>query len=147
MHRHYFFKIEFVFFLYLLLSASWKENELSWYISVIRQTVGYWTPVFTQPFSCHFHITITYNLPQIRLWYVDVVTVFSVNTGSRLPNISDVKTWKRRSMVGIDMIRYNRVQFWYFNFWTAKYLRVINFETTNLGANITKSLIFELWNI
>ena len=54
---NYFFKIEFVFFLYLLLSASRKENELSWYISVIRQTVGYRTAVF-MPFSWHLHISI-----------------------------------------------------------------------------------------
>jgi hypothetical protein len=31
----------------------------------------------------------------------------SVNTGSRLPRRSDVKTRKRRHMVGIDMIRNN----------------------------------------
>ena len=72
---NYFFKIKFVLFLYLLLSASWKENNLSWYISVIRQTVGYQTPVFTQPFSWRLHITITYNLPHLWLWYVDVVTI------------------------------------------------------------------------
>jgi hypothetical protein len=71
---NYFFKIKFVLFLYLLLSVSWKENDLSWYISVIRQTVRYWTPVFTQPFSWRLHITITYHL---RLWYVDVVTVIA----------------------------------------------------------------------
>ena len=74
---NYFFKIKFVLFLYLLLSASWKENDLSWYISVNRQTVRYQTPVFTQPFSCRLHITITYNLPHLRLWYVDVVTVIA----------------------------------------------------------------------
>ena len=38
----------------------------------------------------------------------------SVNTGSRLPNISDVKTRKRRNMIGIDMIRNNR---WNSNRW------------------------------
>jgi hypothetical protein len=74
---NYFFKIRFVLFLYLLLPASWKENDLSWYISVIRQTVRYWTPIFTQPFSWRLHITITYNLPHLRLWYVDVVTVIA----------------------------------------------------------------------
>jgi hypothetical protein len=31
-------KIKFVLFLYSLLSASWKEYDLSWYISVIRQS-------------------------------------------------------------------------------------------------------------
>jgi hypothetical protein len=41
----------------------------------IRQTVGYRTTVFTLPFSWHVHITITYNLPHLRLWYVDVVIV------------------------------------------------------------------------
>jgi hypothetical protein len=33
----------------------------------------------------------------------------SVNTGSRLPICSDVKTRKRRNVVGIDMIRNNRI--------------------------------------
>ena len=74
---NYVFQIKFVLFLYLLLSASWKEKDLSWYISVIRQTVRYRTPVLTQPFSWRLHITITYNLPHLRLWYVDVVTVIA----------------------------------------------------------------------
>ena len=72
---NYFFKIKFAFFLYLLLSASWKENDLPLYISDIRQIVGYRTPVFIQPFPWRLHITITYNLPHLRLWYADVVTV------------------------------------------------------------------------
>ena len=67
----------FYFFIYRYLSASSKENDLSWYISVIRQTVRYRTPVFTQLFSWHLHITITYNLPHLRLWYVDAVTVIA----------------------------------------------------------------------
>jgi hypothetical protein len=33
----------------------------------------------------------------------------NVNTGSRLPNISDVQTRKRRNMIGIHMIRNNRI--------------------------------------
>ena len=37
----------------------------------------------------------------------------SVNTGSRLPNISDVKTRKRRNVVGIDIIRNNRIDLFY----------------------------------
>jgi hypothetical protein len=74
---NYFFKIEIVFFLYLLQSASWKENDLSWYIFVIRHTVEYRTPVFTLPFSWHLHITITYNLSRLPLWYVDIVTVIA----------------------------------------------------------------------
>jgi hypothetical protein len=45
---NYFCKIKFVLFHYLLLSASWKENDLSWYISVIGQRAGYRTLVFTQ---------------------------------------------------------------------------------------------------
>ena len=35
---NYFFKIKFDLFLYLLLSASRKENDLSWYNSVIRHS-------------------------------------------------------------------------------------------------------------
>jgi hypothetical protein len=31
------------------------------------------------------------------------------HTGSRLPNISDVQTRKRRNMIGIHLIRNNRI--------------------------------------
>jgi hypothetical protein len=102
----YFFKIKFGLFLYLPLSASWKENDMSWYISVIRQTVGYWTPVYTQPFSWRLHITITYNLPHLRQWYVNWrCHSNSVNTGSSLPKNSDVMTRKKTERDRIDMIR------------------------------------------
>jgi hypothetical protein len=74
--KNYFFKFKFAFFLYLLLS-TWKENYLPLYISDIRQIVGYRTQVFIQPFPCRLHFTITYNLPHIRLWYADVVTVIA----------------------------------------------------------------------
>jgi hypothetical protein len=47
------------------------------YISVIRQIVGYRTPVFIQRFPWRLHITITYNLPHLRLWYADVVTLIA----------------------------------------------------------------------
>ena len=47
------------------------------YISDIRQIVGYRTPVFIQPFPWRLHITITYSLPHLRLWYTDVVTVIA----------------------------------------------------------------------
>jgi hypothetical protein len=47
------------------------------YISDIRQIVGYRTPVIIQQFPLHLHITITYNLPHLRLWYADVVTVIA----------------------------------------------------------------------
>jgi hypothetical protein len=44
-----------------------SEHVLSLYISDIRQIVGYRTPVFIQRFPWHLHITITYNLPHLRL--------------------------------------------------------------------------------
>jgi hypothetical protein len=47
------------------------------YISDITQTVRYRTPVFTRPFPWRLHITITYNIPHLRLWYADVVTVIA----------------------------------------------------------------------
>jgi hypothetical protein len=37
------------------------------YVSDIRQIVGYRIPVFIQPFPWRLHITITYNLPHLRL--------------------------------------------------------------------------------
>jgi hypothetical protein len=37
----------------------------------------------------------------------------SVNTGSRLPYLSDVKTRKRQNVVRIDMIRNNRIKLFY----------------------------------
>ena len=69
---NYFFKIKFVFFLYLLLSSSWKKKRSAFNIFLIWQIVGYRTPVFIQPFPWRLHITITYNLPHLRLWYADV---------------------------------------------------------------------------
>ena len=79
---NYFFKIKFGFFRYLLLSALWKETYLLLYISDIRQIVGYRTPVFIQPFPWRLHITIPFNLPNLRLWYADVVTVIGKNRRS-----------------------------------------------------------------
>ena len=81
------------------------------YISDIRQIVGYRTPVFIQQFPWRLHITITYNLPHLRkrliCWRCHSN---SVNTGSRLPSNSDVKTRKRRNVVGIDIIWNNRIE-------------------------------------
>ena len=48
------------------------------YISDIRQIVVYRTPVFIQRLPWRLHIiTITYNVPHLRLWYADVVTVIA----------------------------------------------------------------------
>ena len=70
----------------------------------------YRTPLFIHPFPWRLHITITYILPHLRLCYANVVTVI---TGSRLHNISDVKTRTRRNVFGINMIR-NNVLFLHF---------------------------------
>jgi len=111
---NYFFKIKFVLFLYILLSVSWNENDLSWYISVIRQTVLYRTPVFTQSFSWRLHITITYNLPHLRLGYVDIVTVIAKTP--EIVCLTFQTSWheKRRNVIGIYMIRNNRIENLYF---------------------------------
>ena len=102
----YFFKIKFVFFLYLRLSASSKENDLPlckyfWYQtdSGVPNTSIYSAASLASPY---------YNY--LWLWYADVVSNI-INTGSRLPICSDVKTRKRRNVVGIDMIRNNHIQF------------------------------------
>jgi hypothetical protein len=47
------------------------------YISAIRQPVRYRTPVFTQPFLWRLHITVNYNLSNLRLRYADVVTLIA----------------------------------------------------------------------
>jgi hypothetical protein len=44
-----------------------QNNPKAVFISDITQTVRYRTPVFTQPFPWRLHITITYNLPHLRL--------------------------------------------------------------------------------
>ena len=102
---NYFFRIKLVFFLYLLLSEWWKENDLSWHIAVIRQTVG--VPN-TSIYSAVFLASKYHNYLQsaasttMTCWCCHSN---SVNTGSRLSNISDVKTRKRRNIIEIDMIR------------------------------------------
>ena len=73
----YFFKIKFVFFICGCQHHQRKTICLYVYISDIRQTVGCRTPVFIQWFPWRLHITITYNLPHLRLWYADVVTVIA----------------------------------------------------------------------
>jgi hypothetical protein len=45
-----------------------ERKTICLYISDIRQIVGYRTPVCIQPFSWRHHITITFNLPHLRLW-------------------------------------------------------------------------------
>ena len=107
----YFFKIKFVFFLYLRLSASSKENDVPlciyfWYQtdSGVPNTSIYSAVCLASPY---------YNY----LWSTASTTMIcwrfhsnSVNTGSRLPICSDVKTRKRRNVIGIDMIRNNRIE-------------------------------------
>jgi hypothetical protein len=67
-----------VFFLYLWLSASSKENGLPlciyfWYQidSGVPNTSIYSAVSLASPYS------ITYNLPHLQLWYADVVTVIA----------------------------------------------------------------------
>jgi hypothetical protein len=43
-----------------------------------------------------------------------------VNTGSRVPNILDARTWTTRNMIGIDMIQNNRIVQWQNIVYTAE---------------------------
>ena len=75
---NYFFKINlFSFFICGCQHHERKTICLYVYISDIGQIVGYQTPVLIQPFPWRLHIIITYNLPHLRLWYADVVTVIA----------------------------------------------------------------------
>ena len=94
----------FSFFIWGCLHHQRKTICLYVYIFDIRQIVWYRTPVFIQWFPWRLHITITYYLPHLRRCHSN-----SVNIGSRLPICSDVKTRKRWNVVGIDMIRNNRI--------------------------------------
>ena len=68
---NYFFKIKFVLFLYLLPSASWKETTC---LDIFLLSDRQWGTEHQYLLSRFLHITITYNLLHLRLWYVDVVT-------------------------------------------------------------------------
>jgi hypothetical protein len=57
----------FSFFIFGCQHHERKMICLYVYISDIRQTVMYRTPVFIQPFPWRLHIIITYNLPHLRL--------------------------------------------------------------------------------
>ena len=93
----YFFKIKFVFFICLLLSASWKENELPLCIYFLYQTVVYrFLGVSILQLLIVYHI---YDLRTMICWRCHSN---SLNTGSRLPYLSDVKTRKRRNVVGTE---------------------------------------------
>ena len=54
-------------FSFFICGCQRKTICLYVYISDIRQIVGYRTPVFIQRFPWRLHITITYNLPHLRL--------------------------------------------------------------------------------
>jgi hypothetical protein len=56
----------------LLITSLVSSN-----FSDIGQIEGYQAPVFIQQFPWRLHITITYNLPHLRLSYADVVTVIA----------------------------------------------------------------------
>ena len=87
-----------------------KTICLDVYISDITLTVRYRTPVFTQPFLWRLHITITYNLPHLRLWYADVVTVLALTPEVVCQGVQTSRHEKDgRNVVGIDMIRNNRI--------------------------------------
>ena len=77
---NYFLKIKFVFLLYLLPSASWIDERKITCLDIFLLSDRQWGTEY-QYLLCHFawhlHITITYNLQHLRLWYVDVVTVIA----------------------------------------------------------------------
>jgi hypothetical protein len=66
-----------LFFSFIYCRQHHQRKTICFYIFLFSETVGYRTPVFIQPFSWCLHITITYHLPHLRLWYVDVVTVIA----------------------------------------------------------------------
>jgi hypothetical protein len=106
----YFYKIKFVFFLYLRLSASSKESNLPlciyfWYQtdSGVPNTSIYSAVSLASPYYNYLYSTASTTMICWR-YHSN-----SVNTGSHLPRNSDVKTRKRRNVVGIDMIRKNRI--------------------------------------
>ena len=71
---NYFFKIKFVFFLYLLLSASWKKTICLYIFLISDRQWGTEHQYLLIRFLWRLHITI---LPHLRLWYADVVTVIA----------------------------------------------------------------------
>ena len=106
----FFFKIKFVFFLYLRLSASSKENDLPlciyfWYQkdSGVPKISIYSAVSLASPYCNYLQSTASTTMICWRCHRN------SVNTGSCLPICSNVKTRKRRNVVGIDMIRNNRI--------------------------------------
>ena len=70
----------------------------------------------------------------------------SVNTGSRLPIFPDVKTRKRRNVVGIDMIRNNVLTY---GFWLPLlyllYLSTFLFFDDQVHHKIIKCDVFCFW--
>ena len=74
----------------------------------------------------------------------------NVNTGSRLPICSDVKKSKRRKVVGIDMIRNNRIairswprRFFVMSMWRT--WKQINIQTTIISSSNIHHLRLYCW--
>jgi hypothetical protein len=66
----------FYFFIYCCQHHERKTSCLDIFLLSDRQW-GTEHQYLPQLFSWHLHITITYNLLHLRLWYVDVVTVIA----------------------------------------------------------------------
>jgi hypothetical protein len=70
-------KLNIFFSLFAAVSIMKGKRSTFMYIFLIYQTVRYQTPVCTQPFPWRLHITITCNIPYLRLWYADVITLIA----------------------------------------------------------------------
>ena len=105
--------LKLLFFLYLRLSASWKENDLP-------LCIYFWYQTDSEVPNTSIYSAVSLASPYYNYFYSPASTTMicwrchsnNVNTGSRLPGSSDVKTRKRRNVVGIDMIRNNSIGPW-----------------------------------
>ena len=70
---NYFLKIKFVLFLYLLLSASWKEKTC---LDIFLLSDRQWGTEYQYLRSRFLGVSML-QLLHLRLWYVDVVTVIA----------------------------------------------------------------------
>jgi hypothetical protein len=105
---NYFFKIKFVFFLYLRCQHQRKTSCLYVYISDITDSEVPNTSIYSAVSLASPYYNYLYSTASMTMicWRCHSNSVY---TGSRLPRGSDVKTRKRRNVVGIDMIRNNRI--------------------------------------
>lgn len=126
-------------------SESWLAPFCLLYIEIF--TVYIWKndrPIFKPELKILFHTAYLRVVCGSGMEWQGNLS-YSVNTGNRFTNISDINTRKRRNMIGIDMIQSNRIAFRFAVFRFSS-LRCVSISFLTLVRLLFIIIILVYWN-